>query len=93
MNSCFFAGMADYSAHPLFTEDVEQRLTAIAASVVDSERQFELIPDFERSYNIELHTSKQTVLRAIRGLIQSQESLRAGRMGRTPSVLPLTGKS
>ena len=48
MKSCFFAGMADYSAHPLFTEDVEHRFTAIAASVVDSERQLDLASDFEK---------------------------------------------
>ena len=48
MKSCFFAVMADYSAHPLSTKDVEQRFTAIAASVVDSERHLELMSDFER---------------------------------------------
>ena len=48
MKSCFFAGMGDYSAHPLFTDDVEQRFTAIAAAVVDSERQLDLVSDFEK---------------------------------------------
>ena len=49
MKSCAFAGMRDYSAHPAFTDDADDRFAAIAHAVVDSERQFDMVSDFEQN--------------------------------------------
>ena len=48
MKSCFFAGMADYSAHPMFTDDVNERFAAISSTVVTAERQVDLVAEFEK---------------------------------------------
>ena len=53
MNSCFFAGMTNYFAHPLSTDDVDERFSFIAAAVGDSERQFDLVADFEKKADFE----------------------------------------
>ena len=40
--------MRDYLAHPMFTNDADDRFAAIAKTVVNSESQFDLVSDFEK---------------------------------------------